>query len=213
MSAKCGDNMTKPKAICVFCGSNSGTDSAYAKAAADFGRILARQQIRLVYGGGGTGLMGEVAKATHLAGGKITGIVPEAIAQIERQYENSDRKIVTKDMHERKAHMFQLADAFVVLPGGIGTLEEVVEVLWWAYLDFHAKPILLANINNYWQPFFDLIEHTIDQGFARPELLNGPSAHDALLVADSVEDIVPTIEAALKYRSAKPQHEDASVLI
>ncbi len=194
--------MTLPKAVCVYCGSNFGTDDAYRRAAVDFGRILARKKIKLVYGGGGIGLMGEIARTVHDAGGHVTSIVPKALAQMEVQYEEADETIITDTMHERKGRMMARADAFVVLPGGIGTLEEMVEVLSWAYLDFHRKPIVVVNINNYWEPFLDLLRHIVAHQFARDELINGSQRHDMLLVAKDVEHVLPLIEAALAYRHA-----------
>lgn len=196
-----GEKMTRLQAICVFCGSNYGTNGVFREAAAAFGKVLAENNIRLVYGGGGIGLMGQIATAVHDAGGQITGIVPRALEKIELQYQGADEKIVTENMHDRKRNMFDLADAFVVLPGGIGTLEETVEVLSWAYLGFHHKPILLLNIDDYWKPFLALIDHIIEQGFAKPDILPNPSPDELVLVVDQIEDVLPILERALESRA------------
>ncbi len=194
--------MTLPRSVCVFCGSNFGTDPAYAQAARDLGQILAKKKVKLVFGGGNVGLMGEVARATHNLGGHVTSIVPKAIAQMELQFDEADEAIVTDNMHDRKGRMFARSDAFVALPGGIGTLEEVIEVLSWAYLAFHSKPIVLVNINNYWDPLLHLMKHLVDHEFARPQLLGSVTGNDVLLVADNADQVLPVIEAALAYRYA-----------
>ncbi len=194
--------MTLPKAVCVFCGSNFGTDPAYAQAAGDLGQILAKKKVNLVFGGGNVGLMGKIANTVHKLGGHVTSIVPKAIAQMEDQFEDADETIVTDNMHDRKGRMFARSDAFIVLPGGIGTLEEIVEVLSWAYLAFHSKPIVLVNINNYWDPFLHLMQHLVDHEFARPHLVGSVTGNDVLLVADSAEQVLPLIEASLSYRYA-----------
>ena len=208
---KHGENMTRLQAVCVFCGSNFGTNGVYRQAATKFGKVLADNKIRLVYGGGGVGLMGATAEATHDAGGHVTGIGPQALARIELQYKGADEKIVTENMHDRKRNMFDLADAFVVLPGGIGTLEETVEVLSWAYLGFHHKPIVILNIDNYWKPFLGLIDHVIEQGFAKPDILKSPSPNEVMFVTKQVEDILPIITKALRDRAKNGEMIDSSV--
>jgi len=167
------------------------------------GRILAKNKVKLVFGGGNVGLMGEVARASHDAGGHVTSIVPKAIAQMERQFDAADETIVTDNMHERKGRMFARSDAFVVLPGGIGTLEEVIEVLSWSYLGFHAKPIILMNINNYWGPLLYLMTHLVDNKFAKPHLTGSVAGTDALMVADKVNEVLPMIKACLACRHAE----------
>src|ERR1700689_4127272 len=157
--------MSKINAICVYCGSSPGTDPAFAKAARDFGKILAESGVRLVYGGGSIGLMGAIAGSVIEHGGAATGIIPEFLTAKERPRRLAQELIVTRDMHERKRTMFERADAFVALPGGIGTLEEVVEKLTWAQLGRHKKPILFANINGYWNPLLALIAHMRDLEF------------------------------------------------
>ncbi len=159
------NSMSKIKAICVYCGSSPGTDPAFVGAAQSFGKILAENSVRLIYGGGSIGLMGAVAEAVLEHGGDALGIIPEFLTRKERPRQLAQETIVTRDMHERKQKMFDNADAFVALPGGIGTLEELVEQMTWAQLGRHKKPILVANINGYWDPFLMLIEHMRDQKF------------------------------------------------
>src|SRR6516164_2403557 len=181
--------MSKIKRICVYCGSSSGNDPTYTAAARKFGEILARNKIRLIYGCGSTGLMGTLARAVHNHGGEITGVIPEFLKAQERLFRDADEVIVTADMHERKRLMFERADAFVALPGGVGTLEEVVEQLTWAQLGRHKKPILIANIAGFWDPLIVMFEHLLSLGF----LANGRLGY---LVADDVDDILPTLVAA-----------------
>ena len=183
--------MSKIKRICVYCGSSSGNDPAYTAAARQFGEILARNKIRLIYGCGSTGLMGTLARAVHDHGGEITGIIPEFLKAQERLFRDADEIIVTTDMHERKRLMFERADAFVALPGGIGTVEELVEQLTWAQLGRHKKPILIANINGFWDPLLVLLAHMRKLGLVPP-----PARGVELLVADRVEDILPKLHAA-----------------
>ena len=155
---------TEIKSVCVYCGSSFGSDPAYRQAALDLGQVLAGAGLRLVYGGGGVGLMGETARAVHDAGGKVLGIMPQFLRSRELLYDDVETRVVT-NMHERKMMMFEEADAFVVLPGGVGTLEEVIELMSWRRLDLHKKPIIFLNIKGFWQPFFDLIDHTLKTGF------------------------------------------------
>jgi uncharacterized protein (TIGR00730 family) len=183
--------MSKIKRICVYCGSSSGNDATYSVAARQFGEILARNRIRLVYGCGSTGLMGTIARAVHDHGGKITGIIPEFLRAQERLFRDADEIIVTTDMHERKRLMFEHADAFVALPGGIGTLEELVEQLTWAQLGRHKKPILLANVGGFWDPLITVFEHLRQSSF----LPGGRQL--AYLAVDAVEEILPALDAAV----------------
>ena len=179
--------MSKINALCVYCGSSPGTDPAFVETAQNFGKILAENDIRLVYGGGSTGLMGALAEAVLNHGGDVTGIIPEFLTKKERPRRLAQELIVTRDMHERKRTMFERADGFVALPGGIGTLEELVEQLTWAQLGRHKKPILLANINGYWDPLLSLIAHMRTQEFL-------PAAPRVdCLVAHRVEDILPKL--------------------
>jgi hypothetical protein len=178
------------RTICVYCGSGAGTDPAFAVAARQFGGILAKNGIGLVYGGGSIGLMGEIAEAVLDRGGRVTGIIPEFLTARERILHESQEIIVTRDMHERKQTMFERADAFVALPGGIGTLEELVEQLTWAQLGRHKKPVLIANIEGFWDPLCALLEHMRELQFIRNEF------SVELLVAKRVEDILPMVTAA-----------------
>jgi uncharacterized protein (TIGR00730 family) len=184
--------MSKINALCVYCGSSPGTDPAFAETARAFGKILAENGIRLVYGGGSTGLMGALADAVLKNGGDVTGIIPEFLTNREKPRRLAQELIVTRDMHERKRKMFERADGFVALPGGIGTLEELVEQLTWAQLGRHKKPILLANIKGYWDPLLTLIDHMRAQEFL-------PAAPRVdCLVADRVEDILPKLRDAVR---------------
>ena len=190
--------MSKINALCVYCGSSPGTDPAFVEAARSFGKILAENDIRLIYGGGSVGLMGALAEAVIENGGTATGIIPEFITRRERPRQLAHELIVTRDMHERKQKMFERADGFIALPGGIGTLEELVEQLTWVQLGRHKKPILIANINNYWDPLLTLIDHMRAVKFV-PSALNVD-----FLVADRVEDILPKMrDAALETAEAE----------
>lgn len=182
--------------VCVYCGSGKGNSPAFAKAAREFGRILAENDLGLVYGGGGLGLMGEVARAALDAGGRVTGIIPEFLMSREHALQGVTDLVVTRDMHERKRLMYERADAFVALPGGIGTLEELVEQLTWSQLGQHTKPIVIANIENFWSPFLDLLDHMRGETFIRAGLEVRP------LVVDQAAEIVPAIlDQARRYRA------------
>jgi hypothetical protein len=188
------------RTICVYCGSGAGTDPAFAAAARQFGGILAKNGIGLVYGGGSIGLMGEIAEAVLDHGGRVTGIIPEFLTVRERILHESQEIIVTRDMHERKQTMFERADAFVALPGGIGTLEELVEQLTWAQLGRHKKPVLIANIAGFWDPLCALLDHMRELQFIRTEF------SIELLMAKRVEDILPMLtEAARTVTEAEKQ--------
>ena len=196
--------MSKINAVCVYCGSSPGTEPAFVEAAEKLGRILAENSVRLIYGGGSVGLMGAVAEAVLEHGGEATGIIPEFLTKRERPRRLAQELIVTRDMHERKRTMFDRADAFVALPGGLGTLEELVEQMTWAQLGRHKKPILIANINGFWDPLLVLIDHMRRLG------LVPSSAHGVeLLVADRVEDILPKLREAA--RSVSPVEKELAV--
>ena len=180
----------KIRTVCVYCGSGPGTNPRFVEGAIAFGKALAENGIRLVYGGGSIGLMGAVATSVLDHGGTVTGIIPDFLTARENALTRVQEMIVTPDMHERKRLMFERSDAFVALPGGIGTLEELVEQLTWQQLGRHSKPILLANVDNFWEPFFALISHMRATAFIRPTL-----AVD-ILQAERVEDIVPRLRAA-----------------
>ncbi|MBI3705761.1 MAG: TIGR00730 family Rossman fold protein [Rhizobiales bacterium] len=181
---------SKIRKICVYCGSGPGTDPAFLAAARAFGAILAQNGIGLVYGGGAIGIMGAIARSVHDHGGEVTGIIPKFLMARERALHGTHELIVTHDLHERKRKMFDLADAFVALPGGVGTLEEIVEQMTWAQLGRHKKPILLANINGFWDPLCALLDH-----MKKLEFIRGDLTFD-LLVADTVGDILPMLEKA-----------------
>ena len=184
--------MSAVRRLCVFCGSNVGRSTGYRRLAEQLGRALAGRRVGLVYGGGRVGLMGALADAALVAGGEVIGIIPQALMDREIGHRGLTELRVVGSMHERKASMAELADGFVALPGGLGTLEEVVEQLTWAQLGRHKKPILIANINGYWDPLLALIEHMRAIKFV-------PSAFDVeFLVATRVEDILPTLRAAAR---------------
>ncbi len=184
--------MSKINAVCVYCGSNAGTEPTFGEAAGQFGRILAEGGVRLIYGGGSVGLMGILADAVLAHGGKATGIIPDFLTQRERPRRLGQELIVTRDMHERKRTMFDRADAFVALPGGIGTLEELVEQLTWAQLGRHRKPILIANIDGYWDPLLTLVAHMRERAFVPESLAVN------FLVAERVQDILPILRQAAR---------------
>jgi uncharacterized protein (TIGR00730 family) len=184
--------MSTIRNICVYCGSGPGSDPVFAAAAKAFGTILAQNKIRLIYGGGSIGLMGEIASAALDHAGEVTGVIPDFLKGRERPFAEVQELIVTRDMHERKRIMFERSDAFVALPGGIGTLEELIEQLTWAQLGRHRKPILIANIKGFWDPLCALLDHMKELAFIRPNL------DVDLLVADRVEDILPTLKKAVR---------------
>ena len=184
------ENPSKIRRICVYCGSSPGTDPAYVAAARTFGAILAKNGIGLVYGGGAVGMMGELAHAVLDQGGEVTGIIPDFLVAREHAIKGAHGLIVTRDLHERKRKMFELADAFVALPGGVGTLEELVEQLTWVQLGRHRKPVLIANIEKFWDPLCALLDHMRKLEFIRSDL-----GFD-LLVADKVNDILPMLQKA-----------------
>ena len=161
----------------LFCGSSAGIDPAWAEAAESFGRTLAGEGLRLVYGGGAIGLMGACARAAIGAGGQVLGVIPEFLRLPEVAYEAAEL-VVVDSMHERKAVMFREADGFVVMPGGIGTLEEAIELLSWSRLELHAKPIVFLDLGGFWRPLFELIDHTVRQGFTPPQFASAYSAVD-----------------------------------
>jgi uncharacterized protein (TIGR00730 family) len=188
--------MVNLTSICVYCGSANGTDPAYAAAAEEFGRVLAQSGIRLVYGGGSVGLMGIMARRVLAEGGRVTGIIPQFLKDREVMLTEVSELIVTPDMHERKRIMFERSDAFVALPGGIGTLEETVEMLTWAQLGRHAKPVVLANVKGFWNPLSDLLGHMQSQGFLTKAFI-GLTGEVPYYIVPTVAEIVPTVRAAL----------------
>ena len=182
--------MSRPQSICVFCGSRRGSDPAMAKAAADLGRILAENGITLVYGAGGVGLMDVVAQAALDAGGKVTGVMPRHLARKELLKEGLTELHIVDSMHDRKRVMFELSDAFVALPGGIGTLEETVEILSWRQIGIHDKPIVLLNAGGAWDHFEALMRDRVDAGFCAPSDL------ELYEIVDRVDLLLPALDAA-----------------
>lgn len=182
--------MSKIRSICVYCGSASGDEPAHEAAAKTLGAAMAEKGIRLVYGGGNVGLMGTIARAVLDAGGHVTGIIPEFLKKREVMLTEAQETIVVPDMHTRKRMMYERADAFVAMPGGIGTLEELVEQLTWAQLGQHKKPILLLNTQDFWRPLLQLFAHMRNEGFIRPGF------EISYLVAEKAGDVVPMLEKA-----------------
>jgi hypothetical protein len=174
--------------VCVYCGSSKGTRPRYAAVARELGRELAAHRIRLIYGGGGIGLMAEVADAVMAAGGEVVGVIPELLQKREKGHRGITELRVVASMHARKNLMFELADAFVVLPGGFGTLDEAFEMLTWRQLEMHDKPILFVNMDGYWDPLDRLVEHFIREGFV-PERCRG-----LVTMVAGVADVVPTLQ-------------------
>lgn len=183
-------SMGQIRKVCVYCGSSAGTDPAYVAAATRLGEILAEAGIGLVYGGGSAGLMGAIAKAMQARGGEIVGVIPEFLAEKEHLFRGASEIVVTRGMHDRKQIMFERSDAFVALPGGIGTLEELVEQLTWAQLGRHRKPVLIANLNGFWDGLLSLFEHMDRAGYIHS------AARLNFLVADNVDAVVPALRAA-----------------
>jgi uncharacterized protein (TIGR00730 family) len=184
--------MAAIRSICVYCGSGFGSDPLFVQSAAELGRAMGERGINLVYGGGNVGLMGTVARAVLDNGGHVTGIIPEFLKAREKMLDDVQETIVVSDMHTRKRIMFERADAFVAMPGGIGTLEELVEQMTWSQLGRHTKPILLLSTKGFWKPLLTLIAHMREQGFIRPGLeLN-------YLVAETVDEVIPMLEASAR---------------
>src|SRR6202048_1524838 len=190
--------MSAIRSICVYCASRPGNTPTFMDAAASVGRVLAKDNIGLVYGGGSVGLMGALAEAVLDGGGRVTGVIPEFLVNREHMLLRVQERIVTRDMHERKRIMFERADAFVALPGGIGTLEELVEQLTWAQLGRHRTPIIIANIGKFWDPLLALFDHMKALAFIRPGL------NFECPVVDKVEHILPKLTAMLR---AVPEEE------
>jgi len=181
-----GQSPAPLSSICVFCGSSDDADPNLIAGAATLGRDLAAARLKLIYGGGGVGLMGACAIAAHEAGGEVLGIIPAFLKEKERRLDVVDTITVTS-MHERKMMMFEQSDGFVVLPGGIGTLEEVVELLSWRRLDLHFKPVVFFNPDGFWEPLFALFQHVVDQKLTPPAFL------DSWDTVDRIEDIIPAL--------------------
>ena len=179
--------------VCVYCGSASGDDPRYAAAAKALGLALAQADLGLVYGGGDNGLMGVVARTVLEAGGRVTGIIPDFLEKRESMLRDAQDLVIVPDMHTRKRLMFERADAFVALPGGVGTLEELVEQLTWVQLGRHRKPVLIADVGGFWRPLLALFAHMRDSGVIRRE----SEVH--YLVSEKIEDIVPMLTKAFEF--------------
>lgn len=182
--------MTTLHAVCVYCASSSRGPESHKAAARDLGRLLAENNIRLVFGGGHVGLMGIAADAALAAGGEVTGVIPTFLRDLELAHDGCDEMIVTDSMHSRKQKMAELSDGFVVLPGGLGTLDEAFEIVTWRQLGLHDKPIVALDIGGYWQPLRTMLDHIERSGYMRP--------NEAPLVTfvEGVDEILPSLRAA-----------------
>ncbi|MEN6491681.1 MAG: TIGR00730 family Rossman fold protein [Rectinema sp.] len=186
-----------PLKICVFCGSSLGNHPSYAELAVKLGRTLAERGMVLVYGGGNVGLMGTVAEAAMNSGGKVIGIIPQRLFDLVEQQELTELLIV-KDMHERKALMQKKADAFISLPGGIGTMEELFEVWSWRYIGYHQKPVAILNIEHYYDRLLEMLRHMVGEGFLHREI------YDDLIVSDNIEAVLEAIHGKARDSGAVP---------
>ena len=186
------------RSVCVFCGSGPGDNPAFVEAAHALGAALARERLGLVYGGGSLGLMGVVARASMDTGGYVIGVIPEFLRDREKPSRDLSELVVTKGMHERKQAMFDRASAFVALPGGLGTLDEIVEQMTWMQIGRHNKPILLLNVAGYWDPFLAMVERMRASKFIRPGL------DVAVGVAETASEVVPMIRRLWRERSSEP---------
>jgi hypothetical protein len=193
------ESVSAPSALCVFCGARFGADPAYRDLAGRLGRLLAENGVTLVYGGGGVGLMGVVANAALAVPGEVVGIIPRFLLDREAGHPDLTETVVVETMHQRKLAMFERAEAFVVLPGGIGTLEEFFEVLSWRTLGLHSKPIAILDIDGYWAPLADLLKGVVQGGYAAPTHL------DHVVVVDSLDKLLPALVAMP--RTAAPEKE------
>jgi uncharacterized protein (TIGR00730 family) len=180
--------MPTPKTVCVYCGSSEGARPEYRAVAQELGRTFAMAGIRIVYGGAHVGLMGALADAALASGGHVTGVIPQHLVDREIAHRGLTELHVVPDMHERKRQMADLADAFIAMPGGYGTLDELCEVLGWAQLGLHRKPVILLDVAGYWQPFFAMLDHAVHEGFLQPE------NRDFALRAPSVEEAVRLLQ-------------------
>lgn len=181
--------MASLSSLCVYCGSSNQAKPAFLDAAERLGRILADARIDLIYGGGQLGLMGRVADGALAGQGNVTGIIPEHLHRVEVRHEGITELLVVGTMHERKAEMFRRSDAFCVLPGGIGTLDEVVEILTWRQLGLHDDPIIIVNLDGFFDPFRAVLDHIVTENFASQQTM------DILTWVDTVEDVLPAIAA------------------
>lgn len=190
--------MKRLKSICVYCGSSNRGPRRHQQAAIELGRCLAEAGIELVFGGGRVGLMGRLADAAISTGGRVTGVIPQHLIQAEVGHAHVTHLVVTKSMHQRKAAMFRRSDAFVILPGGPGTLDEFFEILTWRQLRLHDKPIILVDLDGYWRPLINMIEHIIEHGYARRGFRR------LFAIVDSIADVLPALHRAHRPR-VKPR--------
>lgn len=179
--------MTEIRAICLYCASSSGRKPVFREAAGRFGTLLAERGLSLIYGGGHVGLMGVTADAVLAAGGKVVGVIPRFLIDIEVEHRGITDLVVVGSMHERKQKMFELADGFVIFPGGLGTLDEAIEIITWKQLHLHDKPIILLDLDGYWGTFLKLIEDAVAMGFAKP------AVKDLFTVVKTVDEILPAL--------------------
>ncbi len=186
--------MTKLTALCVYCGAHLGIHPSHRTAAARLGTLLGKNRIKLIFGAGSVGLMGVVADAALAAGGEAIGIIPHHLNRAELAHDRLTEIHVVDSMHERKQRMFELADAFAVLPGGLGTLDETIEIITWRQLGLHQMPVVLIDHQGYWKPFCKLVDHVIREGFAHSSVKN------MYTIVSGVEDVISTIDS-------RPQEE------
>jgi uncharacterized protein (TIGR00730 family) len=192
--------MAPISSVCVYCGSRKGDDPSWRRAAERLGRGLAERGVELVYGGGTIGLMGEIADAAIAAGGRVTGVIPTHLDKHEIGHRGVSELLIVESMHERKRLMFERSDAFVVLPGGIGTLDETFEIVTWRQLHLHDKPILLVNQEGYWEPFLRLIDHIVERDFASVGIRR------LFQVVDDVDEVFAALEEASAPREPARAH-------
>lgn len=186
-------SMANIKSLCVYCGSSDRGSPAHHDAALRLGSTMAKAGIRLVYGGGRIGMMGRIADAVMDSGGEVIGIIPQFLEQVEVGHSGVTQLIVTENMHDRKQKMAEMSDAFLIMPGGLGTLEETFEILTWKQLGLHEKPVIIADIGGYWQHLTNLIDHMIAENYAKPE-------NRALFqVIDNIEELLPALSAMPAY--------------
>jgi uncharacterized protein (TIGR00730 family) len=190
---------SSPSSLCVFCGARFGADPATRDVARRLGELVAREGVTLVYGGGGVGLMGLVANAALQARGRVVGVIPRFLLQREAGHPALSETVVVETMHERKLQMFERSDAFVVLPGGIGTLEELFEVLSWRTLGLHSKPIVIVDQGGYWEPLAALLRSIVEGGFAERRHL------DHVAFVSDIEEILPAIAAMPREAGPEPR--------
>jgi uncharacterized protein (TIGR00730 family) len=189
--------MRKLSAVCVYCGSREGSDPQFIREAQALGRALAMAKIKLIYGGASVGMMGAIARSSLEHGGHVTGVIPKFLTTIESPLDGVNERVLTEDMHQRKQIMFNRSDAFIVMPGGIGTLEEAFEMLTWRQLHRHRKPIVFVNIKGYWDSLVALMDHIVDMDFAHDDLVG------FYQVVNRAEDAVPLIQKAITLEPAE----------